>query len=300
MCVDDRAVATVFVLVVFNRHGVGAGHLVRQGLGLLETNVGGGDLRCREAGYLGQGLFALIGHLLNNTEIQGVADTGGHTSGLEVYLKAIDTHITFRHLTFDGIQLGGVVGADPGTVAAAETGVRVLQYGAVFDVFSVGAGWAAFQAYGVVAVVTGHGNIQALVIGVAAALDVAYRAEGDMGGVLVLFATGCFTGVAADTVIGGKEETVLLVAVGVTAHLGVFIDVQRSVDRQFALGQLDQVNLLAVAIFIVDLFLGQKGVGSLFGADFPDTAAVGLGSLCSRRAACRKVVAGSLLQLVLQ
>ena len=63
---------------------------------------------------------------------------------------------------------------------------------------------------------------------------------------------------AANAVVGREEEAVLLVAVGIGAHRGVLVDVQRAAHGQLAFGQLDQVDRLAIAVELGDLAVAQE------------------------------------------
>ncbi len=72
--------------------------------------------------------------------------------------------------------------------------------------------------------ITGHGNIHALVIRVAAAFDITYRAESQVCWVFVLLGAGRFTGVTANTVIGSEEKAMLFITVGVNTHIRIFVN----------------------------------------------------------------------------
>src|SRR5437867_3027765 len=142
------------------------------------------------------------------------------TSGFSPDLEAVHAHVALADLALDRVELRRVVRAHPGAVAAAEAGLGVLQHRAVFGVLGVGARRAALEAHRVIAMVAGHRDVHALVVGEAAALDITHRAEGQVRRVVVLLAAGRFAGVAADAVVGREEEAVLLVAVGVAADRG--------------------------------------------------------------------------------
>src|SRR5690606_26523620 len=272
--VHPGPVVALGIPVVFHRHGVGALHLVRQGLDLLETDIGVGDRRVGEAGDADFRLLPILRDVFHHTEIQGIAHAGGYTGGLQAHFQAVDAHIALRYLSHDGVELGRVVGAYPGAVAAAEAGVRVLEHGAVLGVLGVGGGGAALEAHRVVAVVAGHGDVEALVIRVGAPLHITHGAERQVRRGLVLLGAGGFAGVAADAVVGGEEKCVLLVAVGVAADFLVAVDLHGTAPGEFFLHQLDQIDLLAVAVGVGNLRIRQQCVGPLAGADFPQGAAV--------------------------
>src|SRR5690606_6527877 len=151
------------------------------------------------------------------------------------------------------------------------------QHGAVLGVLRVGLRRATFQAHRIVAMVAGHRDVHALVVGIAAAFDVSDRAEGDVSRVLVLLAASGFAGMAADAVVGRKEETVLLVAVRVATHFRIAVDVQRRTGLPLRI-QLEQVDLLAIAVDGFYFLVGEQRVGALFRAHFPQRA-MGRGDL---------------------
>ena len=258
--IHHRAELPIITLGVFHRHGIRAGDFVGHGFGLLEANVGVSDVGIGESGNLRQHLLAVFRGVFDHTKVQRVTQAGGYTGGFQTLFQAVYTHIALGHLALNGVQLRCIVGAYPGAVATAKAGVRILQHGAVFCVLGVSPSGAAFQAHRIIAMVTGHGDVHAFVVGVGAPFHVAHGTEADVGRIAVLFAAGRFTGMAADAVVGGKMKTVLLVPVGVVAHRRVLVDQQGLAFRRATTTEFQQINFAAIAVGIGHLGIKKFGV----------------------------------------
>ena len=94
--------------------------------------------------------------------------------------------------------------------------------------------------------VAGHRDIHALIIRKSAALDKADRAEGQMNGYVIFFATSRFAGMAADTVVGIKIETVLFITIGIFANAGIAVNAQAFIPKLAA--RFSQFDVLTVAV----------------------------------------------------
>ena len=84
---------------------------------------------------------------------------------------------------------------------------------------------------------------------------------------VILLGAGRLTGMTTDTVVCGKEETMLLVTIWISAHCWVIVDKHGAAHR--IVGQLYQVDTLAVAVLYLADGLRQIGVGLFLGANFP-------------------------------
>src|SRR5690606_33393654 len=98
--------------------------------GLLEADVRVRDRGVRKARDGKPRFLAVLGNVFHYAEVEGIAEAGADAGRLEADLETVDAHVALADLTLDGVELRRVVGADPGAVAAAEAGFRVLQDGA--------------------------------------------------------------------------------------------------------------------------------------------------------------------------
>ena len=250
------------IALVAQRHRVGAFHLARQRAHLLETDVRVGDVRGRKTGNAGLQLIAVLRPGLDHAEIQRATETGRRAGRLQADLQAIDAHVAFRHVAGLGIQLRRVVRAHPGAVTAAEADIRVLQHRAIFRELGIGARRAALQAHRIVAMIARHRDVQTLIGGIAAALDIADRTKRQVWRQIVLLGTGRLAGVAGDTGVGGKIKAMLLVAVRVVRDRGVAVDVQALTTPRVAFRH--GLDRLAVAIGLRVLGLRHPSVVAFF------------------------------------
>ena len=250
LLVDRRAIAALLVLVVLHRHRVGALHLVGQLLDLLEADVGIGDLGRRESRGSrlapARGLRGSFSITPKSSALPTQADT---QAGFSPTSRRSTHMLHLRDLALDRVELRRVVRAHPGAVAAAEAGFRVLQHRAVFGVLGVGARRAALQAHRVVAMVARHRDVHALVVGEAAAFDIAHRAEGQVRRVVVLLAARRFAGMAADAVVGGEVRSrAACCGSGCVPTAGFSLMYIERPTGELALRSVDQIDLLAVAV----------------------------------------------------
>ncbi len=226
--IDNRTERSVLPswlgLPVLDWRGVRPRHLKGCCLQVLETDVGLGDVGVGEARNPGVGGFTPFRYGLDHAEVERIADARGDAGRLQTDLQPIDAHVAFLDLASHGVELRRVVGAHPCAVAAAETDVRILDHGPVLRMLGIGARRATLEADRVVAVVARHRDIDARVVGVGAALDVADRAKAQMWRQVVLLAAGGFAGMAADAVVRGEVERVLVRAVRVVADPRIAVD----------------------------------------------------------------------------
>src|SRR5690606_11998889 len=149
------------VAQILDRFSIGTRELTRHRLLLLEADVGLGDGGVGEAGNGGFHLLAVFRHALDDAEVQSVAHAGRNAGRLEADLKPVDTHVALLYLSFHRIKLWSVDATDPGAVATAETGVRILQHRAILRMLGIGIGRAALEAYRIIAMVTCHRDVHA-------------------------------------------------------------------------------------------------------------------------------------------
>ena len=148
----------------------------------------------------------------------------------------------------NGVQLRGVIGANPGAVTTTETGFGILQHRAIFRMLGIGFGRAAFHAHRVITVVAGHGNIHALEVGIRAAFDIAHGSEKVNARGCHFLGAGRFTGVAADTVVCRKSGNRAACCGWGSCLRWVAIDFHGTACWGFGLGDINQRNQLSITV----------------------------------------------------
>jgi hypothetical protein len=126
----DRLLSRIVALVT-QRHRIGAAHLARQALRLLEADVGMGDLGRGKTGNLRVEHFAVFRLALDHAEVERTGQAGRGTRRLQPDFEAVDAHIALRHVAGLVSSCGALWGT-PSAVAATEADVGVLQHRAVF------------------------------------------------------------------------------------------------------------------------------------------------------------------------
>ena len=170
----------MFVALVAQRSGVGAGEFARQGARLLETDIGARDGGIGKSGYRHLQLIAVVRPRLDDAKVQGTGEARGGAGRLQTHFQTVHAHIALLYMPGYGIELWRIIRTHPGAVAAAEADIRVLQHRAVFSEFGIGAGGATGETHRIVAVIARHGEIEAMVIRPATALDITHGTERQM------------------------------------------------------------------------------------------------------------------------
>ena len=135
---------------------------------------------------------------------------GIHARWRTSFIQAVGAEVTFSNHAAFSVVLRYAVRAVPGAVAASDTGIGRVQNQAGESVFGVRGDRTALEAGRLQAVITCHGEVQALGVGIRSAFDLTYLAPVDFEWISVLFRTGDLAAAAADALRHVEVEPVLL------------------------------------------------------------------------------------------
>ena len=173
-------IAALSIALIFQWQSIRALKLPTKTALLLKSDIGTGYFWRGKSGNCHLGLLAAFGNVFDDAKVERIAKTGRDAGGFQSDFEAINAHIALLDMPLYRVELRCVIWADPGAITATETNFRVLQYSAIFGKFCVGPGRAALEADRIIAMIAGHGNIQACEVRIAAALNISYRAVRDM------------------------------------------------------------------------------------------------------------------------
>jgi hypothetical protein len=119
-------------------------------------------------------------------------------------------HVALADDTAFSIELGHLVRTIPHAILTAYAGVGGMEHDSRNRVFGVGVNWAALETLCIQAVITAHGQVVALGVGINAALNLPDASPMNVRRVTVLLVAGDFTGAASNAFRHVEVETVLL------------------------------------------------------------------------------------------
>jgi hypothetical protein len=151
-----------------------------------------------------------LGHI-DNFNLDRCFRTRIDAGRLQTVFETAFAHVALSDDATLGIELRYRIGTVPDTVLTADAGVGGVHDNAGNGILFVGVDRATLEAIGVETVITSHGKIMPLGIGVAAAFEFTDAAPHDVGGITVLFVASDFAGAAANA-FGHVEVKAILFA----------------------------------------------------------------------------------------